>query len=341
MKIIIDALGADQGPSMVAEAVAAAMQQREFDCVLVGPKAEMAATIDRFSNRIEVIDTDVRIMNEEHPVMAIRRKKNSSLVLGLNRLNETDRGVFLTAGSTGALLAGGYFITGRLPGIERACIAAAIPNPKGETVLVDTGANMDTTPKIQLQFAHLGSAFVASKGKTDRPRVGLLNVGAEPTKGDKRAQETYELLSSSSLNFVGNIEARELLDGKCDVLVADGFAGNVALKALEGTAKTLFDEIKKGVYSSFLTKLGGALLKPVFRNLKETYNYKAHGGAPLLGVKKPLFKAHGDSDADTFRLAILEALDYAGQGVEERIEESLKREADIHEAREDAGKEGN
>lgn len=319
MKLIIDALGSDEGAVMVAEATKLAMERRDFDVVLVGPKNQMEPILSSYLGRIEWIDTNEYIANDEHPVLAIRRKKQSSTVLGLQRLNESDCDGFLTAGSTGALLAGGYFITKRIAGIERACLAAVIPNAAGGTVLVDTGANMDTTPEILFQFGVMGAAYMSEVLGRDNPRVGLINVGAEPGKGDKRTQQTYELLKDSDLNFVGNIEARGLLDGNCDVLVADGFSGNVALKTLEGTAKTLFLEIKKGIYSSTKTKIGGALLKGVFKGVASTYDYKAYGGAPLLGTRKPLYKAHGNSGAQTFALAISELLHYASSRVEEKI----------------------
>lgn len=185
---------------------------------------------------------------------------------------------------------------------------------------------MDTTPEILLQFARLGDAYVRKALKLNSPRIGLLNVGSEPGKGDKRTSEAYALLEASGLNFVGNIEARAMLDGTCDVLVADGFSGNIALKSLEGTAKTLMVGIKGALRSSIKSKLGALLVKGALREMLSTYDYKAYGGAPLLGTCKPIYKAHGNSTAQTFKLAILEALAYAEAGVEADITEPMKKE---------------
>lgn len=321
-KIIIDALGSDEGPSMAAEAVQLAMKEKEFEAVLVGPDNILKPYFKDYSN-VEIIHTDVYIENTESPVKAIRKKKDASIVLGLNRLNE-DGDVLLSAGSTGALLAGGYFITKRLKGIDRACLSVAIPNPKGGTVLVDGGANMDTSPEVLVQFAVLGHAYCKAALKIDNPRLALLNVGTEEGKGDKRSIETYELLKNSSLNFIGNVEAREILTGSCDVLVTDGFAGNIALKTLEGAVKVMLSGIKTAIYSSSKTKIAGFLLKDALKDLLKDYNFKERGGAPLLGVRKPVYKAHGNSSAEVFKVAILEALDYAESKVEDQIKTSLE-----------------
>lgn len=327
-KIIIDALGSDEGPEMVGEALKLALEERDFSAVFVGPK-DIYAKYFSSENRVSLIEATEYIANTDSPARAIRRKKDASVVLGLEALNESGD-VFLTAGSTGALLAGAYFITRRIEGIQRACLGATIPNPSGGTILVDTGANADTTPSMLYEFAILGSSFAEHTLHRKNPRVGLLNIGTEEGKGDKRTQEAYELLKESPLNFVGNVEARELLSGSCDVLVTDGFVGNVALKSLEGTAKTLFSRIKTGIYSSLRTKIGGMLLKPVFAGLSKDYNYQEHGGAPLLGTRKALFKAHGNSSTKTFRLAILEALEYGENFDEEEIIQQLK---EIHDGK--------
>lgn len=328
MKLIIDAWGSDGGPQEIAAGVLRALQSYDFHAVFVGPKAAAEPLLEAYPNRVELLEAQEYISNTEHPVFAIRKKKNSSLVLGLQRFNE-EGDAFVSAGSTGALLAGGYFITKRLAGISRACLAVTIPNPKGGTVLVDTGANMDTTPEILHQFAVLGSAYVEAQ-RSIRPRVGLLNVGAEAEKGDRRSQETYQLLSESSLHFIGNVEARGLLAGDADVVVCDGFAGNVALKTIEGTASTFFHALKDGIYADMRGKLGGLLLKPVFRGIQEMYDYKAYGAAPLLGVRKPILKAHGNSSADTFALAIRDAVAYVQSGAAEHIRELV--EGEFHES---------
>lgn len=323
MKFIVDTLGSDEGVKMAVEGTVDSYRKHGFDIVFVGPKEEILSYLPDDLKGVEIIDTKEYIHNDEHPVMAIRKKKNASIVLGLHRLNDDDVDGLVSAGSTGALLSGGYFITKRIDGIERGCLGALLPNKLGGTVLVDTGANMDTTPEILRQFAVMGSVYMEHVIGRENPRVALLNVGEEPTKGDKRAQETYQLLADSPLHFIGNIEGRSMLSEDADVIVADGFVGNVALKTIEGVAKLLLGEIKSGVYSSTKHKLGGMLLKDVFANIKENYNYKSRGGAPLLGVKKPVFKAHGNSDAEAFSMAVSEMYEYAGAGVEKKIAEKI------------------
>lgn len=328
MKIVIDLLGADAPILDLLQGVKIALQERnDWTAVLVGPEEILSKELTaEEKKRVEILPCNEYIKNTEDPVMSLRRKKDSSTVLGMNYLVDQDLDGFISAGSTGALLAGGLFIVRRIKGINRACLAAILPNPYGGVVLVDTGANMDTTPEILVQFARMGSIYAEAFLHRKQPKVALLNVGTEEGKGDKRAKETFQLLKEDSLNFVGNMEARDILKGDCDVLVADGFAGNVLLKSLEGTAKMLMDELKKGIYSSVKTKMAGAMLKPVFKTLAENYNYKEHGGAPLLGVKKPVYKAHGNSDAKTFALGILELLDYIPCRIEDQIAAGVEKE---------------
>ncbi|WP_071705654.1 phosphate acyltransferase PlsX [Murdochiella vaginalis] len=316
-KLIIDALGSDAGPKMVASAIRSALSHRAFSCVVVGPSSVLSPTLKDL-RQVEIVDTDVSITNDESPVFAIRRKKQSSLVLAFSRLN-ADGDVLLSAGSTGALLAGGYFLTKRITGMERMCLVPTIPHVNGGILLADAGATMDTTPAMLLQFAQISAAYAERALGKSQVKVGLLNVGQEAEKGDKRAVETHRLLEESDLRFVGNVEARDILFADCDVLVADGFAGNIALKSMEGTAKFALQTLKNVLYSNAKTKLGGLLIK---KNLKQAFgalDYRAHGGAPLLGARKAIYKAHGNSTAETFALAIAEALDFAESGVIETI----------------------
>ena len=185
---------------------------------------------------------------------------------------------------------------------------------------------MDTTPEILCQFAILGNAYAKYTLHRDNPRIGLLNVGLEEGKGDRRTSTTYQLLKEMPVNFIGNVEARSILEAHCDVIVADGYSGNIALKSIEGTAKTVLSALKKGILSGIKTKIGGLLLKSVFKDVLKDYNYKAYGGAPLLGIKKPLYKAHGNSSAETFALAINEALDFAESGMLQKVSENAERE---------------
>ncbi len=326
MKLIIDLLGTDLGPKEVVLGVIDSLKNTNLNFILVGPEKIARETIKEQNadiNRFEFIDTNVYISNEEDPARTLRVKKDSSLVLGLNRLNEEGEG-FLSGGSTGALLAGGLFITKRIGSIKRATLMAPIPNADGGiTLLADTGAVVDTTPEMLLQFASLGSIVARDYLKKPNPKVYLLNVGTEEGKGDTRTKEAYKLIKeNSNLNFAGNIEARDFLDGKADVIVADGFSGNVMLKATEGAYSFIFSELKSAITSSLKTKIGGALIKSSLTGFKDKYDYKKVGAAMLVGVNKPLFKAHGNSN----RLAMEFAIYQAEKFLEGNIIESIKEE---------------
>lgn len=309
MKIIIDTLGSDLGYEELVKGIIEAAKISDSNFVLIGPKNKIEKQVNNSNldkSRFEYIDTEVFIENHDEPVKSIRRKKDSSTVVGLNKLNEEGYDGFISCGSTGALLAGGLFITKRIGSVERAVISAAIPTKKGPTILVDTGAVMDSTPEMQKQVALMGSIYAKEVLGRTNPEVYLLNVGAEEGKGNLVAKKTFDLLKNcENLNFQGNIEARDFITGKADVIVADGFAGNIGLKSIEGVASILFKEIKEGAMSKIKYKLGALLMKPVFKEIAEMYNYKEVGAAMLLGVKKPLFKAHGSSDAQAMKSAIL------------------------------------
>ncbi|MDD7732897.1 MAG: phosphate acyltransferase PlsX [Firmicutes bacterium] len=324
-KIVIDGLGADRGPKMVAQGLALAMKKNpNFQAVLVGPKDDFTPLLEEYGDRIEWIGSDQAISNDESPVMAIRRKKDASMVLAFHRLNAEDAQVLLSAGSTGALLAGATFITKRLEGVKRCCLAAILPNVTGrDIILADAGANMDTTPEMLVQFAVLASAYAKSGLGIDRPRIATLSVGAEDHKGDDRVLKTAELLRKTDLLYIGNAEARDLLRLDGEVLICDGFAGNVAVKTAEGTATTLLGLVKEVIMEGVGTKLGGLLLKKSLKAKLSPLDYTRHGGAPLLGARKPVFKAHGNASPETFALAIQEALDYAEAHVEGELEKDL------------------
>lgn len=312
-EIIIDALGSDLGPQMVRDALEIAGSKRDFKAKIVGPE-DVFSDLIRNNKNFSLIACQDYITNDESPALAIRRKKNSSTVLGLEALN-AGGDVFLSAGSTGALLAGGYFISKRLPGFKRACLAPVIPNLNGDLLMADVGASMDVDPKALFQFAELTSVYVGRVMHKDSPGIALLNIGSEADKGDKRARETYELLQDSELNFIGNVEARDIVTADVDIIITDGFSGNIALKALEGTAKVLLKLLKDTFMKNIKTKIAALMLKDDLKKTMSRLDYKAHGGAPLLGLRKALYKAHGNSDANTFALAIIEALDYAESGV--------------------------
>lgn len=327
MKLIVDLMGADKGVEEIVLGVIESLNFTKSDFILCGPK-DIALDILKSKNidlsRFEFIDTQEFISNDDDPARSIRRKKDSSLVLGLNRLNLEENAGFISAGSTGALLAGGLFVTKRINNVERAILVSIAPTKTGrKTMLADTGAMMDSKPNMLEQYALMASIYSKKFLDIKSPEIMLLNVGVEEGKGDLRSKETFDLLKNNpKLNFKGNIEARDFLLGVTDIIVSDGFSGNVMLKSHEGAAQLLLDEIKEGIYSKLKYKLAGLILKPVFKKLSKKFDYKEVGSAILLGVKKPLFKAHGSSD----RIAIKNAVINAEKFVEKNIIKDLEEE---------------
>ena len=327
MKLIVDLMGADLGSEEVVNGVCDSLEKTKLNFILVGPE-EVARQIIKLRqldfNRFEFIDTTELIENHDDPVRSLRRKKNASLVLGLEKLNEEGDG-FLSAGSTGALLAGGIFITKRLEKVKRATLATLIPTQSGsQTILVDSGAVVDTKPDMQDQFAVMGSVVAEKYLQIKNPKVYLVNIGSEEGKGDIRTKDVYELLkNNSNINFCGNIEPRDFLTGKADVIVADGFAGNMMIKSTEGAASVLFSEIKTAVTSNIISKIGALLLKKSLKNIKDKYDYKKVGAGVLLGLNKPLFKAHGSSDREAIKYAIYKAEELLSSNINKTIEERL------------------
>lgn len=327
MKLLIDLLGSDMGSTEIVKGVINSLDNTKFNFILVGPEIEARNVLKENNirlDRFEFIDTDVYITNEEDPARSLRRKKDSSIVLGLNRLNEEGDG-FLSAGSTGALLAGGIFITKRFTGVLRSTLATFIPNQKGKsTLLVDTGGVVDSKPEMLNQFATMAYITAQKYMNIEKPKVYLANVGVEKGKGDSLTKETYALLEENDkINFMGNIEARDFLTGKADIIVADGFAGNMMLKASEGAASVLFGEIKEQVQSSFRAKIGALILKPFLKKIKDKYDYKKVGAGIMLGLNKPIFKAHGSSDKEAIEHAIYRAEEFINSKINENLEGKL------------------
>ena len=323
MKILIDTFGADNGPKVLIDGAILALREKDFLPVFVGNEEEIEKLIDGRISKYEIINTDEYISNDEDPVRAIRRKKNSSLVLAYNKLEEEGYDGLLSAGSTGAILAGGIFISKRIEGIDRPSLATPLPTTGEYTLLMDTGANMDCKPAYLEEFAIMGKVFLENVVHIDKPKIGLLNVGVESHKGDKLTKEAYELLSESNLNFVGNIEARDLFSGKVNVIVADGFAGNVAIKTSEGVISLFKSQMKEVLYKSFKTKLAGLAIKDDLSKQMGKFSSQNIGGVPLLGVKSYVYKAHGNSNDIAISNAILGLLDYINMDVIEKIQGEL------------------
>jgi len=331
MKVAIDAMGGDNAPEAIVRGSILARDEYNLGILLAGKETEIKKILERNTanfNNIDIVNAEEVITNDDKPVLAIRRKKDSSLVKALYAVKNKEADAIVSAGSTGALLSGGTLIIGRIEGIERPAIGSLIPNMSGGfALLIDSGANVDSKPEFLYDFAIMGDIYLKRVMNIASPRIALANIGSEKTKGDKLTQETYTLLENSTLplNFIGNIEAREILQGKADIIVCDGFVGNMILKTLEGTVLELMKGLKKELMSNTRSKIGGALIKPALIHFKSIFDYSEHGGAPLLGVKAPVIKAHGSSDEKAIKNAIRQAKICYESNVNELIEESIMR----------------
>ena len=317
--ISVDALGGDNAPGVVLEGVEAALaEDADLSVVLCGP-AEVVEPFAAAHDRCVARATTEEIAMAEHPANAVRKKKDSSIVVGCRLVKEGEADGFFSAGSTGACLAAGTLVMGRIKGISRPALATVVPSPAKPVVLCDVGANADCKPEYLVQFAQMASLYASEILGIDGPRVGLLNIGEEEEKGSQFAQEAHKLLKESSVNFIGNAEGRDVLDGPFDVIVCDGFTGNVCLKTIEGAAKTLFGELKKVMMSSFKTKLGALALKGGLKGLAASLDPDVAGGAPLLGCKGACIVGHGSSSSKAIKNGVLAAARYVRSGVSEKI----------------------
>ena len=343
MKIIVDAMGGDNAPEQIVHgAIDALCEDKQLEVTLVGDTdaiCKVLAGKKYDDNRLEIIDAKDVITNDDSPTMAIKTKKESSLVKAFEALNRDDADGFVSAGSTGAVLVGAFMKVGRIKGVSRPALAPVLPTLKGNgVVLCDCGANVDCKPVNLQHFAIMASAYAEGMLGVKNARVGLLNNGAEAHKGNELTQEAYKLLSETrGINFVGNCEARDILSGDYDVVVCDGFNGNIALKSAEGTANTMLKLIKDGVYSGGLkSKLGALMLKSVFKNVKKKMDYNAHGGACFLGVNKIVVKSHGASKSKSVTASILQAKSLAEAKVCDKIKSGITEVLAVQNAEESA-----
>ena len=330
MRIAVDGYGGDYSPNEVVKGVVSALNSDPAISVLLTGKSDELRKLlgdNSFGDRLIIKEAPTVIDCEEVPTVAVRTKKDSSLVVALDAVSSGEADGLVSAGSTGAVLIGATLKIGRIKGVERPALAPALPTVKGgNVILCDCGANVDCRPSYLVGFALMASAYQRGVYGIAVPRVGLLNNGAEETKGNAFSVEAYGLLAAcDTINFIGNVEARDILSGDVDVVVADGFNGNIALKSAEGTANAVFSLLKQGIYSSTRAKLGALLLKPVFNDLKRKMDYNEHGGAAFLGLKKPVVKAHGSSKAKSICGAILQVRDMILGGVCESLAEDLKK----------------
>ena len=327
MKIYIDAMGGDEAPEAPVRGTIEALRRfPELEVILAGRLDEIQPLLtdcEDVRSRITLEDAPEVITNHESPVMGVRKKVHSATVQGMLKVREGEAQGFVSAGSTGATLAGGMFRLGRIPGIERPALAPLLPNGKGHFLLIDCGANVDCKPEYLVQFGLMGEAYMRGVMGMEKPRVGLINIGAEAEKGNALVKETYPLMENAPYNFIGNVEARDITADQADVLVADGFSGNLILKFMEGVAMTLMGIIKQEMMADLRGKLSGLIGKPAFRRVKHLMDYKEVGGAPLLGVQGAVVKAHGSSDAHAFASAIGQCVKMIDGRVVEIIEKGV------------------
>ncbi len=329
MRIAVDAFGGDNAPLEIIKGAAMAEKEYGVHILLCGDKETIEKCINENGIVFKELDIvhapDVISMHDE-PTSLLKAHKESSMAVAFKQLAEGNADAFVSAGSTGAVVVGGTFIVKRIKGIKRPALATLIPSPDSRYMLLDVGANAECRPEMLQQFGVMASRYLEKVEGIERPSVGLLNIGAEDTKGGELQKEAYALLSKADINFVGNVESRDMPMGVCDIVVADGFTGNIALKLLEGTISTLFSMLKPVFTKNILTKLCYLVLKPGLRGIKAKMNASEVGGAPLLGTKKPVFKAHGNSDAYTFKNAIYKAKLFAENNVISSIENCFSEE---------------
>ena len=319
MKILLDAMGGDNAPDANIKGAINAINQIKSEVILIGKqevienriKELYGKNINEISSRLSIKNATETIEMTDGPTDSIKHKKDSSMVVGFNMLKNGEGDVFISAGNSGALLAGATLLVGRIKGIDRPAMAGILPAYNSRLVLIDSGANTNCKPINLLQFAQMASIYIRNTFKVEHPRIGLLNIGTEETKGNELTRESYKLLKEKSkelnINFIGNIEGRDAFSGEVDAIVTDGFTGNVFLKAVEGLGKFVKRSLKENLGGSILSKIAAIPVLPFMKKFAKTMDYKSYGGALFLGVKKPVVKAHGSSDAKLFEFTIKQA----------------------------------
>jgi glycerol-3-phosphate acyltransferase PlsX len=326
MRIAMDAMGGDHAPKeIVLGAMKAVQQFKDIHITLIGNEAKINKFLTN-KERIDIIHTEEVILPTDEPARAVRRKKNASMVLAAQMVADGKADACISAGNTGALMASGLFVVGRIEGIDRPALAPTLPTIGGEGfLLLDVGANADAKPEHLVQFAIMGSIYSQKVRGIGRPRVGLLNIGTEEKKGNDLTKKAFELLKQTDVHFIGNVEARDLLEGAADVVVTDGFTGNMVLKTIEGTALSVFKMLKSTLTSSLKTKIAAAILKPDLYELKNKMDYSEYGGAGLFGLKSPVIKAHGSSDANAIYNAVRQTREMVQGNVSGLIKDTVAK----------------
>ena len=327
MKIVLDGMGGDNAPREIVKGAVEAAAQINHEIYIVGKKDKIEAEIKKCrykGNNIKTIHAEDVITMDDSPVKAIRRKTESSMVVGLNMVKDGQGDIFISGGNTGALVVGARMILGRIEGIDRPVLASIYPHLGGEpSLLVDAGASSEAKAQNLLEYGLMGSIYVEKVWGRKQPAVGLVNLGVEESKGTSVTKDAFQKLKKAPVNFVGNVEAREVPVGACDVIVCDGFVGNVILKLSEGLAWNILKLIKAKLTANLKTKMAAAMLKPQLADLKEEFDYEEYGGAPILGVNGPVIKIHGSSKAAAVKNAILKGLPYSQERVVDIIRQSM------------------
>lgn len=327
-RVVLDAMGGDHAPAEpVKGAVDAVTAREDIQVILVGQEDVIHKELEQYTypkERITVVHTEEVIETAEPPVNAIRRKKQSSIVVGMNMVKQKEADAFVSAGSSGAILVGGQVIVGRIKGVERPPLAPLIPTEKGVSLLIDCGANVDARASHLVQFAKIGSIYMENVVGIRKPRVAIVNIGAEEEKGNALVKETFPLLKEcEDINFVGSIEAREIPHGEADVIVCEAFVGNVILKLYEGVSATLISAIKKGMMSTLKSKIGAALALPALRRTLKDFDATQYGGAPLLGLNGLVVKTHGSANAKEITNSIYQCATFKEQDLNGKIKKNI------------------
>ena len=328
MKIIVDAFGGDNAPLAVLQGAEMAVKEYGVTIVLSGDEAKIRAVAEEHNitlDGMEILQADDVISMHDEPTEIVKSKKGSSMAVGMKALADGEGDAFVSAGSTGAVVVGGTLIVKRIKGIKRVALASMIPGKNNNYLMLDIGANAECRPEMLAQFGVMGSVYMENVEGRKNPTVGLLNIGTEDTKGGELQKESYALLEKAPLNFIGNVESREIPKGDIDIIVTDGFTGNIALKLIEGVSLTMFSMIKNVLYSSLKNKIGALLIKKGLYSIKAKADYSEVGGAPLLGTRAPVFKAHGSSNGKAIKNAIGQAMEFAKTGVIDKISTDLAK----------------